>query len=595
MSGIRDWLSLFSNNANVGRDQTSIMSSGTIGMTAILLNGILLSALLPLMLDSRDRDLQMLTENIEFGQVLALLILGGVAGFATFLIPVRLSGVFLGPRLNRYFDQIVLSGISPMRFLIGNVVSQNLYLGLVLFLLLPWIVLIVSLGGLQWNLILASLFLLWIYSIMLALLMLWLSLYFNELLALVFLLFGACALCGLGCAPIPYQPFVMTPFPLLIREVFLVTEMLEPEHVRSFSSVFLSCLLVMTGISVVALVGLQLGPLYGFTKENSTFGEVVRVGDSRKKRRFRFRLHIQRPSEIAFLYENRGETLRSCEGLLRWGIGFAFLVASAGTAWGLFVMMMEWQTFNMKTFGYFQMWMLDELSMTCLILHSIPLAGAILLFSHGKNTTYMSVPFMFGKNVEVSRLDTAFFVILLILQTAVTVAYPAWYAEQHLSTVNRTVAMVEAGLTDESVARLLNSVGKGTAILNVSAIVICLIHRTNCLFVWMKSASFAWTVISYCVLVVLFPMMLGVMMVSADDLNVTPVLRNFGPWTAMLSPVGALSLLFDGLPRSFVGKFNSLPFYAGHAGIALFCVLVIRKRGPRLRMEYQSSAVRDLQ
>lgn len=63
------------------------------------------------MLDPDDSGFRRLTENVEFGQVLALILLGGATLLATLVIPSRLMTVFWGPRTGNYFDQIVLSGI----------------------------------------------------------------------------------------------------------------------------------------------------------------------------------------------------------------------------------------------------------------------------------------------------------------------------------------------------------------------------------------------------------------------------------------------------------------------------------------------------
>ena len=171
MSALRSFFHLFRNSPTFGRDRANLISGFTIGTTALALNTSVLIMVLPLMLDPNDRDFQMLTQNIEFGQLLGLILMGGATAFATLLIPMRLGAVFMGPRVGRYFDQIVLSGISPLRFLIGKVTSQNLFLALVLFLLLPWFVLVLALGGLHLGVFLGNLILVWLYCMMLAMLM----------------------------------------------------------------------------------------------------------------------------------------------------------------------------------------------------------------------------------------------------------------------------------------------------------------------------------------------------------------------------------------------------------------------------------------
>ncbi len=137
MNAVRRFFGLFRNSPTFGRDRANLISGFTVGTTALVLNTAILIMVLPLMMYPNDRDFRMLTQNIEFGQLLGLILMGGATVFATMLIPMRLGTVFMGPRIGRYFDQIVLSGITPLRFLIGKVTSQNLFLARALFLLCP--------------------------------------------------------------------------------------------------------------------------------------------------------------------------------------------------------------------------------------------------------------------------------------------------------------------------------------------------------------------------------------------------------------------------------------------------------------------------
>jgi len=325
MNTIRRFIDLFRDSPTYGRDRANLISGATIGMTALLLNGMLMMLVMPLMLNPDESFFRTITENVGLGQVLALILLGGATACATLVIPLRLVTVFWGPRTGRYFDQIVLSGITPLRFLIGKATSQNLFLGLILFLLLPWMVLSLSLGGVHPGLFLSGLFLVWLYCIALALVTLWASLYFNELLAALFVIAAAILMAILGCIPMPFQPFLFTPFPALIYPVYSAILFLAGQIPENYFSVFASCAICLSSVIGISLFAIYLGPLYGIISENSTFGEVIRKGDAKKKRKFRMRLHIQRPSEIAFFYENRSKALSSNEGAIRWGTGFFVL------------------------------------------------------------------------------------------------------------------------------------------------------------------------------------------------------------------------------------------------------------------------------
>ncbi|MEZ5330164.1 MAG: hypothetical protein R3F19_34390 [Verrucomicrobiales bacterium] len=71
-----------------------------------------------------------------------------LSAFITIFVPIRV-GPIMGPRVGRYFDQIVLSGISPLRYFSGKVLSQNVFLAVIAMAAMPYLVLCVSLGGIS--------------------------------------------------------------------------------------------------------------------------------------------------------------------------------------------------------------------------------------------------------------------------------------------------------------------------------------------------------------------------------------------------------------------------------------------------------------
>lgn len=593
MNAVRRFLGLFRNSPTYGRDQASLISGWNIGLAGLVLNGAVLMTLLPLMLAPNDPDFRMLTENMEFGQILALILLGGATAFATFLIPMRLMSVFMGPRIGRYFDQIVLSGITPLRFLIGKVTSQNLFLGLILFLLLPWFVLVLALGGLEWTTFLASLFLVWLYCIMIALVMLWLSLYFNEVLAMLVVVGGSLFLCGLGCAPIPYQPFVVTPFPALLQSVYSASGMIEDEYFRSYFSVFASCGVGMFTVAGMAFLSIVMGPLYGIIRDNSTFGEVVRAGDSKRKRRFRFRLHIQRPSELAFFYENRGDTLRRFEGLLRWGTGFVLLLLPAALVWSVYISAISRFFKTMSGSGGMPGWFFAELMTACHTIHGVTLLIATLLFSHSRNTTYLRVPLIRGWRVSVSAMDSFCFVLVLLLSTVITLGFPAWF---------KATVVVPSGLNELAEtynysrltsANFVSEGWKGTIVLSLAAITIYLLQRTFCLAMWLKSVSFFLVVVLYGVIICALPLAFGAMMSEVHELREYQILYRSGPTIAAASPATILGTLYWGRPNSFPYDPPSVVFYFVQCWLIFVCAFLLRRLSRKLRLEYLNAPAKE--
>lgn len=587
MKVVRRIIGLFQDSPTYGRDRASLVSGFTIGTTALLLNGAVMMLVLPLMLDPDDRDFRDITENVEFGQLLALILLGGATAFATVLIPLRLVSVFWGPRIGRYFDQIVLSGISPLRFVIGKATSQNLFLGLILFLLLPWLVLSLTLGGVDFSFFLAGLFLVWLYCMALALVTLWASLYLNELLAAVLVIGVAGILSALGCIPIPIQPFVLTPFPVLIHPVYSSMPMFDGRYPADSTAIFVACAGSLSAVICVSLFAIYLGPLYGLIRENSTFGEVVREGDSQRKRWFRLRLHIQRPSEIAFFYENRSQSFRHHEGLIRWGIGFGGLLALSTAASLTFAYLLS--RFVIVPGGPpFRMWVYD-FHMTYLVIHGIGLVLAVFVFSHTKNSTYLRLPFIRGKGVEVSRLDTTAFLLFLLISTALAIATP-FYVEQHFALPGGiTVFPRLMYVTNGRPVDYLRIAVEGSVVISVAGLVVYAIHRLGCLVTWIRSATFLGAAAFYCAAVCFVPGFVAMFFLEFRELRDIPFFQVCAPKLAMVSPIIVIMNLFNEMGSRFPSSASTVPFYVVHAGLLGLSVSGIHRRGKKLRELYLKS------
>jgi len=586
MSAVRQFLGLFQNSPTFGRDRANLISGVTIGTTALALNGAILIMVLPLMLDPDDRDFRLLTESMEFGQLLGLILLGGATALATFLIPMRLVSVFMAPRIGRYFDQIVLSGISPLRFLIGKATSQNLFLALILFLLLPWFVLVLSLGGLEWSVFLANLFLVWLYCMMLALVMLWLSLYLNELLAMVILIFGASVLCGLGCAPFPFQPFVITPFPALMHSVYTAVNAAGIEPTRSYFSVFASCAAGMSIVSGVSLAAVYLGPLYGIIRDNSTFGEVVRSGDSKRKRRFRLRLHIQRPSEIAFFYENRGDAFRKHEGFIRWGTAMLCLLIVSAAAWSLTISIFARMFPSQMAGNSPWQWWIYEFHIMCHIFHGVGLVLAVFLFSHPRNTTYQRLPLIFGWKAEVSRLDTIGFMMFLLVSTATAIGVPIWFDQVVAIPGGSALFPGQKFVSDGGAIDYVRISIEGTMVLSVAGLTVYLLQRMICLALWLKTGAMVSAALFYLGVVCIIPLMVGAMALEIPELRDNATIQANAPQWAMISPFTVFLFLYRELGSSFPQSLSTVPFYLGQTIMIGGCLVIMRRQSRRLRLEY---------
>ena len=582
MNAARRLLSPFRDSPTHGLDRANLVSGFSIGTAGLALNAAVLLLVMPLMLDPDEPDFLVITENVEFGQLLALILLGGAAAFATLLIPLRLLSVFWGPRIGRYFDQIVLSGISPFRFVIGKATSQNLFLGLILFLLLPYLVLSLTLGGVDWVSFLAGLFLLWLYCIQLALVMLWASLYLNELLAAVMVVGVAAVLSVLGCLPMPFQPFVLTPFPALIHPVFTAIPYFDGRITEGFLPVFLSCAVGMSAVAGTALAAIYLGPLYGIIRENSTFGEVVRTGDASRKRWFRLRLHIQRPSEIAFFYENRDESFRRHEGLLRWGFQLLALLAISGA---VSLVIFSLLSTGLATQGGMRWWVYD-FHLFYLTILGCGLALATFVFSHAKNSMYLRVPFCFGKTVEVHRLDTTAFLIFLLFSTAAAIATPIVFDQFVAMPLGHTVFPEPTSFSQARPVDYFRVAVEGSIALSTAGLVVYALHRLACQLTWLRSAAFAGVAGSYFIAVCLLPIFFAMLFLEVPQLRRVELFSDWAPVAAMASPLTVLMVLFNEMGARFPSEISTAPFYLGHGVLLGATVLEIRRRGRKLREEY---------
>jgi len=581
MNVVRSITSIFQDSPTSGLDRAKLVSGFTIGTTGLLLNAAVFIFVLPLMADPNDYSLRQISEGLEFGQLLALILLGGATIMATLVIPLRMLTVFWGPRTGNYFDQIVLSGITPLRYMIGKATSQNLFLALILFLLLPWLALSLTLGGVDPLTFFAGVFLVWLYCIALSLVTLWTSLFLNELLAAVAVIFVAGVFCGLGLTPLPTQMFVVTPFPALIHPVYSAMSVTDSELGQSFLSVFCSSAVAMAVVIIVAMCGVSMGPLFGIIQDNSTFGEVVCKGDAKRKRRFRFRMHIQRPSELSFFYENRSMAFRNWEGLIRWGFTLGGLLVLSCGAFTLFAWFMgSYVVINQGAY-----W-IDDLHGMNLTIHGFSMAFALLLFSHGRNTTYLRIPFVAGKRVEVSRLDTTAFLLFLLASSACCIAVPFILDVYAAGPAGNSVFHdSDRGFRGSPIDYVQVCLG-GAWVMSVSAVTIYAFHRMLCLRMWLRSGSLALAAGLYFVLVCIGPLLLSAFCLEFHELRDVVILQNWAPSFAMLSPLTVMMYLFRGLGSRFPEYLSSLPFYILHLLLVAGALLGTRLYGRQLRSSY---------
>lgn len=334
------------------RDWQSLSSPWRIGVWLLILNltlGLLLGSTVFWAAVQAEPGVASICDHLGLGQYLACMLMLGLGALCTLLVPVRAAGLFEGPRWGRYFDQVILSGISPARYFAGKVVALNAFFGCMVGAALPYAIFALSLGGTRAGYVVTALGALWLYVNLLTVATLLAGAFYHEVQAALatVLLFGFAFAFGLGPLPpivgfLTPAHYAFSPFwdalvtvrgngPPWALDVLVVP--LGGAALRLGSA---TCFFLGAG-GGLALLGtaLLLGPVHCLTQVNSAFGEVVMPGDNRRSSLLRRRFQLRRRSEMSFFYENRSPWLTRYEAPLRYGVILVCLVGLASIAFGL--------------------------------------------------------------------------------------------------------------------------------------------------------------------------------------------------------------------------------------------------------------------
>ncbi|MEY3176621.1 MAG: hypothetical protein RLZZ436_4535 [Planctomycetota bacterium] len=559
------------------RDRATLFSGPMVGLTALVLNGVLLLSLF--VFTEVPADAEVLLQQFRFGELMVPVLLTGVVVVLSLMVPLRFNGLLMGPRLFRYFDQIVLSGISPLQFLIGRVFSQNLFLLLVLFLFLPWLTLAMVLGGIDWPVFLGDLILVWMYCMMLAMVMAWLSLYMPEWAAMGLLAAVGLMCCIVAITAMSLQFAVFTPIPALLHPLlagyrdFAASDFFLP----SYPVAFLSCAGGMCVVFLGAFLGVHLGPLWGVVRENSTFGEVVCAGDTKQRSRLRFRYHIQRPSELAFFYQNRGGWLRDSEGLVRWLTLVLLVAAPAVVGWlGLKSELAD------LTRAAVPVWVLLEASTMAQVLHGATLSLAVMLFSQGANTTLQRIPFVCGWRVRVSTLDWVGFLLVLVISTCTCLLLMTPFSHVVVEAIAGAVQQEGSG-PGYAGLRAGDISWDVTLITSACAVTVYLLQRLICLICWLKTMAASITAGLWFACLCLAPAVVGVYL--SETVSLFPHQQWLGQKLAMLSPLMASLERFNNTPRAFGTEHSLIGFFVLQFTLWVVLGVLMVRRERRLRAD----------
>ncbi|MBI4603076.1 MAG: hypothetical protein HY721_14050 [Planctomycetes bacterium] len=254
-----------------------------------------------------------------------------IYGLLALLLPIRLSGAIDGPRFDRAFDQLVVTGLSPLRLQLGNWALGLAYALAILLATLPFQVYAYMLGGVPVAQLARGYVLLALYSNVIIAVTLGLSVLEREWLA-VLLSIGIFALAAaISVAALLPSVFGWATPLRAFAPVSLVDDIARgmPPGVLGDPVLFLTPIpqslypfLLWALLMAPPVVWILLGPSHRFLPGLNNFGAVVLPGDRRRRFFRKIRFALVRKVEIAFFYENRPRwldgwdfPLRACLGL----------------------------------------------------------------------------------------------------------------------------------------------------------------------------------------------------------------------------------------------------------------------------------------
>ncbi|MCO5171250.1 MAG: hypothetical protein M9894_33530 [Planctomycetes bacterium] len=294
-----------------------------------------------LLFAQQDRGAREAVVTLGAGPFLTFVALGVVALLLTLFVPLRAVGLLEGPRWRGYLDQLVTTGITPLRYHAGKWAACQPFFLALLGASLPFVALFGLLGGATPGRTVVAYALLWAYANLLLLVTMALGVLLHEALALLiaWAAFGGAIAAEL--APLPSTVACLTPVRFLVQP--LVGAMSAGAWASTAERLYgdprpfglelpwpVWALGVWAALGLLATLTVVSGPLQGRPPGLNTFGLVVLPGDAGRAFFRRVRPLLLRRVELAFLFENRGPRLVRLTLPSRWlqQVALALLVAA---------------------------------------------------------------------------------------------------------------------------------------------------------------------------------------------------------------------------------------------------------------------------
>jgi hypothetical protein len=268
---------------------------------------------------------------------------GVLLGLLILLLPLKVSGVIEGPRINRAFDQIVVTGASPAVLFLGAWLSGLAYAALLLFVTIPFAACMVTFGDAEIATMFKGYLTLLAYSNVIIAVTLAFSVFGREWLAAPFAVVVLAAFSTLAFIPnrdlaraLPPMLAELSPMRLLLTQSGMEDAEFQPlllaKHVKFLLwpvDVDIARPILWTVLCAIGALLFTIGPGHRFSAGFDNFGAVVLKGDRKRGFLGRLRGGITRKVEMAFFYENAPRWTR------RWGyfIRYTLTAVAPVLAW----------------------------------------------------------------------------------------------------------------------------------------------------------------------------------------------------------------------------------------------------------------------
>lgn len=312
------WLVRYAwDNPSAEQDARSILSAPKVGLWLglVVLLIVVNTASMLLIAPAEEREFRELLEIVGTGGILIDTTFLTVAGVLALIVPFRASGLLEGPRWRGYLDQLITTGLSPLRYFAGKFAASQPFFLAILLASVPFVTLFGLLGGADWSRVFFGYLLLYLYANLLLAVACALGSLMHEILAVLLTL----TLASLGSAaafmpfPAVFATFSPARYFLLPSietisgsEAALLRELYSVVNLFGFEIPWLVWTLgVWALLMVLCALTCALGPLHAFVPGLNNFGSLVLPGDAKRFRLRKFRPFVTRRTELAFLFDNR--------------------------------------------------------------------------------------------------------------------------------------------------------------------------------------------------------------------------------------------------------------------------------------------------